>query len=180
MEAKTKLTAEEFFRLYPEESRVELVEGKVYEMPAPSLIHQEILMRIASAMKSFVKERTYGNVFVAPVDVVFSENTVLQPDVVWAREFSFSSPRIDRVPELVVEIVSPSTIIRDLTDKMKIYEKSGVQEYWLVLPLEKVIIVYTLTSEGYRLYSSATDRGKVQSKVLEGFELAVEEVFEGF
>ncbi len=63
MEVKTKLSAKELFEIYPEESRVELIDGEVYEMPAPSLLHQEVLMRIAFALRNFVKEKGIGNVY---------------------------------------------------------------------------------------------------------------------
>ncbi len=179
MEVKTRLTAEEFFRLYPEESRLELIDGEVYEMPAPSLVHQEVLMRIAYAMRTFVKEKKVGNLFVSPVDVVLSENVVLQPDIVWVRDIPINRKNIDIPPDLVVEVVSPSTFKRDLTDKMKLYERHGVKEYWLVFPLEKTIMVYELKDNGYELLSYATERGKVRSKVLEGFEVEVEDIFGG-
>ncbi|WPM32083.1 Uma2 family endonuclease [Hydrogenobacter sp. T-2] len=60
---------------------------------------------------------------------------------------------------------------------MKLYERHGVKEYWLVFPLEKTIMLYELTEKGYELFSSATEEGKVKSNVLEGFELDVEEIF---
>ncbi len=178
METKTKLTAEELFKLYPEESRLELIDGEVFEMPASSLMHQEILMRIAFSLRVFLKEGG-GSLFVSPVDVVFSENVVLQPDIVFVKEVSIQDLRINKYPELIVEVVSPSTFKRDLTDKMKIYENFGVKEYWLIFPLEKTILIYALTQKGYELFSSATEKGKVKSKVLEGFELDAEEVFGG-
>ncbi len=177
MEVKTKLTAEKFFKLYPEESRLELVDGEVYEMPAPSFKHQLVIVRMLSALLRHpeTKDRTV----VSPVDLVLSENVVLQPDIVYLSDLSKVKDKIYGAPDLVVEVVSPSTFKRDLTDKMKLYERHGVKEYWLVFPLEKTIMVYELTEKGYELLSSATERGKVQSKVLEGFELEVEEVFGG-
>ncbi|MCX8164568.1 MAG: Uma2 family endonuclease, partial [Aquificaceae bacterium] len=83
------------------------------------------------------------------------------------------------IPDLVVEVVSPSTLKRDLVDKMKIYESQGVKEYWLVFPSEKTIMVYTLKDKGYELFSYATEKGRVSSKVLEGFEVDVSGIFEG-
>ncbi|MEJ5339486.1 MAG: Uma2 family endonuclease [Aquificaceae bacterium] len=180
METKTKLTAEEFFRLYPEESRVELIEGEVYEMPAPSVHHQRVLFYISRSMQELImKQDIQGEVFISPVDVVFSEDTVLQPDIVYMSDLSEVRDRIYASPDLVVEIVSPSTFKRDLTDKMKLYERYGVKEYWLVFPLEKTIMVYELTEKGYELLSYATEKGKVKSRVLQGFELEVEELFGG-
>ncbi|MFN3265108.1 MAG: Uma2 family endonuclease, partial [Aquificaceae bacterium] len=100
-----------------------------------------------------------------------------QPDIVYVSDTSKVGNRIHGSPDLVVEVVSPSTLKRDITDKMKIYEKHRIKEYWLVFPLEKTIMVYELTEKGYELFSYATEKGRVKSKVLEGFELDVEEVF---
>ncbi len=179
MEVKTRLTAEEFFRLYPEESRLELIDGEVFEMPAPTPKHQDVLIRTLMPMRSHVERKSLGLVLVAPVDVVLSEESVLQPDIVYIADLSKVKDKIYGPPDLVVEVVSPSTFKRDLTDKMKLYEKYGVKEYWLVFPLEKTILVYELTEKGYELFSSATEKGKVKSKVLEGFEIEAEDIFGG-
>ncbi len=178
MEVKTRLTTEEFFKLYPEESRVELINGEVYEMPAPNVSHQRVLFYLSRLMHEYLKaSKLQGEVFIAPVDVVFSEELVLQPDIVYLSDLSKVKDKIHGSPDLVVEVVSPSTLTRDITDKMKLYERHGVKEYWLVFPLEKTIIVYEFTPKGYELLSSATEKGKVKSKVLEGFELDVEGIF---
>ncbi len=179
MEVKTKLTTEEFFKLYPEESRLELVNGEVYEMPAPDTYHQDVVGNIFYLLKSYIRQAGKGKVFVAPVDVVLSKSLVLQPDVVYLENESKVGKKIHGSPDLVVEVVSPSTFKRDLTDKMKLYERHKVKEYWLVFPLEKTIMVYELKDDGYELFSYATEKGRVKSKVLEGFELEVEEVFGG-
>lgn len=172
-----KLTVKEFFETYPEESRVELIDGKVFEMPAPSLMHQIILSRLLR--KLFAYPNTEDKIVPYLIDLVLSEDTVLQPDIVYLSEKPERLDKIFSIPEMVIEVVSPSTFKRDLTDKMKLYERHGVEEYWLVFPLEKTIMVYELTENGYELFSSATEKGKVKSKVLEGFELEVEEVFGG-
>ncbi len=163
--------------LYPEESRVELIDGEVFEMPAPTLLHQIILSRLLR--KFFAHPNTEDKVVPSPVDLVLSEDTVLQPDIVLLPQKPERLDRIFSKPDLVVEIVSPSSLKRDLTDKMKLYERHKVKEYWLVFPLEKTIMVYELKDYGYELFSYATEKGKVKSKVLEGFEMEVEEVFGG-
>ncbi len=179
MEVKTRLTTEEFFKLYPEESRLELIDGEVYEMPAPTPKHQRIVRKLVSAIGSYVDRNSLGDVYPSPIDVVFSPENVLQPDVVYVSDLSMVKDRIYGSPDLIIEIVSPSSLKRDLTDKMKLYEKHGVKEYWLVFPLEKTIMVYELKDNSYELLSYATEKGKVKSKVLEGFEMEVEEVFGG-
>ncbi|WPM32082.1 Uma2 family endonuclease [Hydrogenobacter sp. T-2] len=103
MQSKTKLTAEEFFKLYPEESRLELIDGEVYEMPAPSFKHQLVIVRMLSALLRHpeTKDRTV----VSPVDLVLSENVVLQPDIVYLSDLSKVKDKIYGAPDLVVEVV---------------------------------------------------------------------------
>ncbi len=180
MEVKTKLSAKELFEIYPEESRVELIDGEVYEMPAPNPIHQRVLFRLARKTQEYIEiAGIQGEVFLSPIDVVLSEDTVLQPDIVYVSDLSKVRDKIDGAPELVVEVVSPSTLKRDISDKMRVYQDYGVKEYWLVFPLEKTIVIYEFTQKGYEAFSFATEKGKIKSKVLEGFEIEVDEVFGG-
>ncbi|MCS7196684.1 MAG: Uma2 family endonuclease, partial [Aquificaceae bacterium] len=119
MALRSKLTAEEFFKTYPEERRLELIDGEVYEMPAPSFSHQLVVVRLLSLLLKHPE--TKDRIVPAPIDVVLSEDTVLQPDIVYLSELSKVKDKIYGVPDLVVEVVSPSTLKRDLVDKMKIY-----------------------------------------------------------
>ncbi|MCX8076653.1 MAG: Uma2 family endonuclease, partial [Aquificaceae bacterium] len=157
MALRSKLTVEEFFKAYPEERRLELIDGEVYEMPAPSAEHQRLLFRIARKVQEFSERSGAGEVFVSPIDVVLSEDVVLQPDIVYLSELSKVKDKIYGVPDLVVEVVSPSTLKRDLVDKMKIYEAHGVREYWLLFPSEKTLMVYALKGTSYELFSYATE-----------------------
>lgn len=179
METKTKLTAEEFFKLYPEESRVELIDGEVYEIPAPEFIHQEIIARIFIPLRLYTEEKGMGKVVLSPVDVVLDEETMVQPDLVYLSDRSKIKKKIYGTPDIVVEVVSASSLKRDVQDKKKLYEAFGVKEYWLIFPLERNIMVYELTQKGYELFSYATEKGRMRSKVLEGFELDAEEIFGG-
>ncbi|MEO0138514.1 MAG: Uma2 family endonuclease [candidate division WOR-3 bacterium] len=105
----------------------------------------------------------------SPFDVIPSEDIVVQPD----KEGSLFG-----TPNLIVEIVSPSTTRRDTVVKKEIYENFGVKEYWIVYPDEKAIEVWVLGDKGkYELYSFAEKEGKVKSKVLEGLEIDLKEVF---
>ncbi len=175
MELKTKLTVKELYEIYPPESRVELINGEVYEMPAPTTSHQRVLFRIA---KRLDEAKGKGEVLIAPVDVMLSEDILLQPDLVLVLDTTKVKDRVEGVPDLVVEVVSPSSLKRDVVDKFRLYEKYGVKEYWLVFPAEKSLLIFTLTDKGYELFSEAHEKGRVKSKLIEGFELEVSEVFQ--
>lgn len=177
---KEKLwTYEEYLKL-GEDKRYEIIGGELLEMPAPSIIHQRVVKKLLRKLDEFVEAKGVGEVFVSPVDVVLSEILILQPDIVFISEEKkdfLKEKSIICPPDLVVEVVSPSTFKRDVEDKRKLYAQHGIKEYWLVFPEEKVIEVLNLQGKEYEVYSYAYDKGKVCSKILEGFCVDLEEVF---
>ncbi|MFN3976216.1 MAG: Uma2 family endonuclease [Aquificaceae bacterium] len=171
-------TYEDYLRL-EEDKRYEVLEGELLEMPASTTFHQKIVGNLYHLFRSYQKEKGAGDFYLSPVDVVLSEDVVVQPDIVF-----ISKERLDIVkekgifgaPDLVVEVVSPSTFKRDTEDKRRIYAKHGIKEYWLVFPEEKGIEVLELKDGVYEVFSYAFEKGRVCSKVLEGFCLNLEEV----
>ncbi len=107
---------------------------------------------------------------------------VVQPDILFiskGRLEIIGEKAIMGPPDLVVEIISPTTVRRDTVVKKSIYEKFGVRECWIVYPEERAIEVWVLNDEGkYGLFNVAEGEGKVRSKVLEGLEIDLKKVFE--
>ncbi len=173
-------TYEDYLRL-ADDKRYEVINGRLYEMPAPTPLHQRILIRIAKFMIYFVERKDPGEVLPSPIDVVLGDKYVLQPDIIFIskdRLGIIGEKAIMGPPDLVVEIISPATVRRDTVVKKEIYEKFGVREYWIVYPDEKAIEVWVLNDKGkYDLFSVAEGEGKVKSKVLEGLEIDLKEVF---
>jgi Uma2 family endonuclease len=131
---------------WPDDVRCELIHGQVYDMtPAPSLDHQDVVLSLGSALQAAAGEGGSGpaghpcRVFVAPVDVVLSRDTVVQPDVVvvCAPAKTADRQRIQGAPDLVVEVLSPSTSLKDRREKRALYEAHGVPEYLIVDPAER-------------------------------------------
>ena len=173
-------TYEDYLRL-ADDKRYELINGRLYEMPAPTPWHQDVMMEIALIMRVFAKKESRGKVLPSPIDVVLGDRYVLQPDIIFIsreRLEIIGEKAIMGPPDLVVEIISPATVRRDTVVKKEIYEKFGVREYWIVYPEEKAIEVWVLNDKGkYDLFSVTEGEGKVKSKVLEGFEVDLKEVF---
>ncbi|QID33204.1 Uma2 family endonuclease [Pampinifervens florentissimum] len=179
MIAEKVWTYEDYLSL-DEEKRYEIIDGELFEMPAPSVRHQEISGRLYVKLFNYIVESSLGIVLYAPIDVVLSEKDVLQPDlvVVLKENLSIVQERgIFGVPDLVVEIVSASSYKRDTEDKKRLYANYGVKEYWLVLPELRLIEVLTLQEGEYRAFSFACERGKVCSKLADGLCIDLEEVF---
>ncbi len=182
MKVKEKLWTYRDYLELSDDKRYEVIKGRLYEMPAPTPWHQDVSRNLEFLIWNFVKDNGLGKVYYSPIDVVLSEDVVLQPDIVFV-----SKGRMDIIgekaimgsPDLVVEIVSPTTIRRDTVVKKEIYESFGVKEYWLVYPDERAIEVWALGEGGrYELYSFAEKKGKVKSKVLKGLEIDLKEVFD--
>ncbi len=165
-----------------DDKRYEVINGRLYEMPAPTPWHQRILKRLLNILTGFVEvKENRGEVFPSPIDVVLGERYVLQPDMVFISKERFGiigDKAIIGPPDLVVEIVSPTSYYRDRYEKFRIYEEAGIKEYWIVYPGEKAIEVWVLKEGKYELYSIASSEGKVRSKVLKGLEVDLKEVFD--
>ncbi|MEO0155427.1 MAG: Uma2 family endonuclease [candidate division WOR-3 bacterium] len=173
-------TYEDYLKL-EDDKRYEVINGRLTEMPAPTPWHQDIAGCLYFVMRKFVMEKGIGKIYYSPIDVVFRGDVILQPDIVYVskeRLGIIGEKAIMGVPDLIVEIVSPSTTRRDTVVKKGVYENFGVKEYWIVYPEEKAVEVWVLGEKGkYELYSFAEKEGKVKSKVLEGLEVDLKEVF---
>ena len=170
-------TYEDYLRL-TDDKRYEVINGRLYEMPAPTAQHQRILISIATRFYLFASRNSLGMVLPSPVDVILSETTVVQPDILFvSKERSdMVKDRVFGSPDLVVEIVSPTSYKRDRYEKFKIYEEFGIKEYWIVYPEQKVIEVWCLRDGKYVLHDVAVEEGEVESCILKGFKAKVEEV----
>ncbi len=142
--------------------------------------HQRILGKLVFLIFSFVSKDEKGEVLIFPVNVVLSDNVEVQPDIVYISKEKIGiigEMAITGIPDLVVEIISPGSYRRDRYEKFRIYEEFKVKEYWIVLPGEKVIEVWCLKEDNYVLHSIAAEKGEVESCILKGLKVKVEEVF---
>ena len=171
------------------EERVELIKGKLFRMsPAPSRGHQEISSVISRELLSFLKGKSC-KVYYAPFDVRFPNQqedidaqtfTVVQPDICVICDHSkLDDAGCRGAPDLIVEILSPSTASKDLNEKYQLYEEHGVKEYWVVYPGEAVLEIYELQEGKYVSRGKYVKEDEVTSKVLPGLKIALSEVFEG-
>lgn len=180
---ETALTYRHYLQL-PEGLRYEILEGDLYSMtPAPSPYHQRISSRLQIALDEFVEKRDLGLVFNAPIDVVLSDFNVLQPDLIY-----IAKPRLGIIkktgifgsPDLVIEILSPSTVARDREIKKAVYERFSVQEFWLVDPETKNLELFSLQEGRFMLRSTFGLKDTLCSELLPEFELALVDVFRGW
>ena len=159
----------------------ELIDGEVIKRKAPTPQHQEILSELTDQIKAYIKQNKLGKVFFAPIDVFLDEVNQPQPDLVFVAADQaniITRNGIEGVPRLVVEIISPSSIVRDRITKKAIYEQAGVAEYWLVDPQNSEIEIYALVDGRYELYSAASvTEGKLLSKLFAEFTVDLTTLF---
>ncbi len=178
-------TYEDYLSL-ADDKRYEILGGKLSMMvPAPEFSHQRISMILAVKFYLFVEKHGLGYVVDAPTDVVLDEENVVQPDILFISKENKAIIRKKGAfgpPDLVVEIVSPSTQYRDVYEKKDLYARFKVKEYWIVNPYMKCIEVLSLNEKGtYVLFSDGyMDEGgnrTVKSTVLQDFILDLGEIF---
>jgi len=164
--------------------RVELIMGKIFNMsPAPSSQHQHITVAISSGIYQFLRNKPC-KVFTAPFDVLLPDssgvkNTVVQPDITVVCDSSkITKEGCTGAPDLVVEVISKSSVKKDLHEKFGIYEQAGVKEYWIVQPQDRSLIIFTLTEAGQYQPSKPLTKGDIAtSQVLPGLKIDLDEVF---
>jgi len=179
LEKKNKHTYADYEKL-PEGSPYQLIGGELVMTPAPTPYHQIITGNIFFELMKFVKAQGAGTVLNSPIDVYLAETEGFQPDVIFIAQERLSiigQKKIEAAPDLVVEVLSPSTAYYDLRHKMRLYESSGVREYWIVDPEEKSIEVYENAGGEFKLFNKAREKGVAASKLLPGFEVGLDVVF---
>ena len=133
---RVKLTYDDFVHFLDDGLRHELIDGEHYVTPSPNIKHQTVSGNLFLAMGMWLETHPIGRVYHAPLDVVFSDFDVVEPDLLYIsnerRKEIVTTQHVRGVPELVVEISSPSTRTRDETIKLRLYERAGVVEYWFV------------------------------------------------
>jgi Uma2 family endonuclease len=131
------MTVEQFFELPDDGRRYELLEGVVEEMTAPNVRHQRVIGRLFVSLVGMLQDAGLGEVFVAPFDVVLSDRTVAQPDILFIRNENagiLNERNARGAPDLVIEVLSESTRRKDHLRKRRLYARAGVPWYWIVDP----------------------------------------------
>ncbi|MCE2513920.1 MAG: Uma2 family endonuclease [Acidobacteria bacterium] len=163
-----------------DDQRYELLNGNLMMVPAPNRKHQEVLTKLHLELGAFNKERRLGKVYVAPFDVLLSDTDVVQPDVLFisrAREHTITDENVRGAPDLVIEILSPSTANRDLGYKHDLYGRHGVLEYWIVDPMGETVAVHRQRDGRLELADTFGRRDTLQTALLEGLQLELDDIF---
>ncbi len=163
-----------------DEQHYEIVNGVLLMTLAPSWSHQEVVLEIASYLRTFVRTTGLGGVFTAPIDVELSPKDVFQPDVVVLLKESrekLKERHIVGAPDLVVEVASPGTAPYDRLTKYDAYARAGVPEYWIVRPDAQTVEVLVLDRATYRSLGIFGGQATLPSRVVPQLPVHVEQFF---
>ena len=173
---RRKFTYEDY-RNTPDDVRYELLDGELIMVPAPNMFHQTTSSELFWKLEPL---KELGMVFHAPTDVVFSDTDTVQPDLIFVsneRLHIITEQNIRGAPDLVIEILSPSTAGRDRTFKRTLYERHGVNEYWMVDTDARNITVLILGENGYELAAIYGEGQTLTSPTLPCFSLNLDDIF---
>ena len=145
-------TLDDYYAL-PDERRVELIDGVFYDMSAPAVIHQKILGELFILFRECMDAHEGEcEVYLSPCDVRLDmdNRTMVQPDLlVICRGYDLGAKCFDGAPDLVLEILSPSTRSKDMLLKLYKYQNAGVKEYWIIDPEHDTVLVYDFREDNY-------------------------------
>ena len=176
-------TYEDFMALPEDPScRYELIDGDLYVTPSPVSRHQKISINLSGIVWNFLRTNPLGEIFAAPYDVVFSREPpqVVVPDLVFVATEHLSlitEKNLQGVPDLLVEILSPTTATIDRRVKHSLYERFGVPEYWIVNPERNTVQVFRLSGGRYGAALEFGTGDRLETPLLPGLSIPLSEVF---
>ncbi len=180
MEVLEKIYTYSDYEKLEEGAPFQLIGGKLIMNPAPVPYHQRISRNIEYYLFGFVQKHDLGEVYYAPIDIYLGNQEVYQPDILFIAKDRLSiigKKNIQGAPNLVIEILSESSVYNDLKKKKKVYEQSGVQEYWIVDPNDQTIEIYILKNKKYTLEKEFSKNEILESPMFPGFALELSKVF---
>ena len=176
----TLFTYEDYCNM-PEDERYELIDGELIMTAAPRRVHQGTSRNISTPLHIFVKANRLGEMYYAPTDVLLSDTNVVQPDILFVsreRSHILADEGIRGAPDLVIEVLSPSTAQLDKVRKRELYARYRVPEYWQADADDRIVLVLTLEGGEYATAGVYGMGETLVSPLLAGFRLDVDDIFE--
>ena len=175
-------TYEDYLNI-PGDDRYELINGEFILVSAPNTAHQGAITGLILSLGNFVESENLGRVYTAPFEVLLTDPqgiNIVQPDIIFIskeREHIITPANIQGAPDLVIEILSPSTARQDRTTKRDLYARHGVKEYWIADPEAQTVSVMLLKDGEYEVVGNYAIEDTLTSPTLEGFSVKMDRVF---
>lgn len=175
------MTYDDLIQMPDDRQRYEIIEGELEVTAAPSESHQTAVTNLAAILVPHVRRRRLGRLYVAPFDVYFSNVSTVEPDLLFvsAERLGIITHRyVQGAPDLVVEVLSPSTRGTDQVAKMQLYARYGVRNYWIFDPDTRQATAFALGPNGYDVAAAAKGEEVFAAPPFEDLEIPLAEVWE--
>jgi len=180
-QTSTKMTYEDLLLLPEDGLRHEIIDGEHYVNASPVTKHQRVSIRLIVEISFYLREHPVGELFHAPLDIVFSRYDVVEPDLLYIsneRREIITAKNIQGSPDLLVEILSGSNRKYDEVTKRALYERTGVGEYWIVDPDHDKVRVFRRNTAGrYEIAANLSRNETLTSPLFPTLEIALDEIF---
>ena len=168
------------YMLLGDDKQYEIHEGGLIMAPAPSVEHQGITFKLARLLHDHVARIRLGEIIISPCDVILSDTDIFQPDILFIKKGNYDTIKEGKIfgpPDLVIEVLSPSTADIDMNRKRMLYGKYGVPEYWIVSPEMKTVMLFTNEDGKMKLLKEFCDDEKIESNILGEMDFPISEIF---
>lgn len=175
------LTYEDFCALPDDGKRYEIINGDLYMSPSPNIPHQKIIINLAAIIHGYVRKHKLGTVLVAPTDVLLSNHDIVEPDILFVSKENQSiitHKHIKGTPDLITEVLSPSTSRRDLRLKRDLYARSSVPFYWILDPDGPRVIELQLMDGEYAVVRELEGDAIFEPVIFPGLKISMLELLE--
>ena len=173
-------TAEDYWNFPDDGKRRQVLDGELFVASSPLTRHQRVIVRIFEALRAWDRANPGGEVFLSPLAVTLGPRTTLEPDLFYVGPDSQAkvvARGVEGPPELIVEVLSPSTRRFDEVKKRRRYARAGVPEYWVVDPDSDAVRVHRLVGGRYESHPELRGEDVLRSPLLPGFEAAITSLF---
>jgi len=174
------LTYDDYAVLPNDRNRYEILEGDLIVTPSPTTNHQRVSRNLGFILFSHIKKNSSGELLYAPMDVILDESTVVQPDIIFILKehlHILSKRGVDGAPDLLIEIMSPSTVKYDRLSKKQLYARYGVRWFWIVDPDEKKVEEYEREGESYTLVAGRSEKDSFTPGIFPELTMDLSEVW---
>jgi Uma2 family endonuclease len=179
--APGKLTYEDFLSLPDDGKRYEILDGELAVTPSPATRHQIVSANLGTILYNYVKEHRLGKVLYAPMDVILDAHTIVEPDLLFVsatRRSIMQEHAIVGPPDLLIEILSPTTSRRDRGVKATLYARFGVEHYWIVDPAGQTIDVYARAGSAYASPARYSHDAILRPEILPGLAVDLSKIWD--
>jgi Uma2 family endonuclease len=176
-----KLTYEDYCALPDDGKRYEIIDGDLLATPSPVTKHQRASINLVFLIESYLRSRPLGELFAAPFDVLLDSHTIVVPDLVYVRNENrnvLTDKNIQGAPDLVIEILSPSTARVDRVLKLRKFADRGVAHYWIVDPAAETLEALEWAEGSYRVVFASDIKGVFEPSLFPGLRIPIRDLFQ--